>query len=118
MTPVYAASPHTPEKLYNYSHTLGRNCIERVNGVLEGRFRYLLGERKLRYGPHKVGIIVSACCILHNMCVKWRVPVDENLVFYDHEDIEGNHPEDQPHLNIFDERIRIQNTIIARYFQN
>ncbi|KAG5869229.1 hypothetical protein JTB14_035665 [Gonioctena quinquepunctata] len=49
MTPVYGALPHTPEKLYNYSHTLGRNCIGRVNGVLEGRFHCLLGERKLRY---------------------------------------------------------------------
>ncbi|KAG5860737.1 hypothetical protein JTB14_025284 [Gonioctena quinquepunctata] len=118
MTPVYGALPHTSEKLYNYSHTLGRNCIERVDGVLKGRFRCLLGERKPPYGPQKVGIIVSACCILHNDCVKWRVPMDENLVFYDQEDIEGIHPEDQPHLNIFNEGIRIRNTIIARYFQN
>lgn len=118
MTPVQGALPHTPQKLYNDSHTLGRNCIERVNGVLKGRFRCLLGERKLRYRPQKVGIIVNACCILHNMCVKWRVPVDENLVIDNQDDIEDNNPEIQPQPNIFNAGIDVRNALIGRYFQN
>lgn len=115
MTPIQGALPHSAERRYNDSHTLGRNCIERVNGVLKGRFRCLLGERKLRYEPQKVGVIINACCILHNMCIKWRVPVDEGMVVEDQDNFRENNP--AVPLNIHNEGIHIRNSIVTRYFQ-
>jgi len=40
---------------------LGRNCIERLNGVLKNRWRCLIGYRSLHYRPYKAGLIVNAC---------------------------------------------------------
>jgi hypothetical protein len=34
----------------------------------------------LRYHPHKAGVIINACCVLHNICIKGGVPLDEELV--------------------------------------
>lgn len=80
MTPVQGALPNTPEGRYNIAHCIGRNHIERLNGVLKTRFRCLLGERKLRYAPAKVGFIINTCSILHNMCIKARIAFDEPAV--------------------------------------
>lgn len=44
------------------------------------RFRCLLKERVLRYHPFKAGQIINACCILHNMCVRANVAIDEDEV--------------------------------------
>ncbi|KAG5872484.1 hypothetical protein JTB14_013128 [Gonioctena quinquepunctata] len=112
MTPVQGALPHTPQKHYNDSHILARNCVERLNGVLKGRFRCLLGERKLRYAPEKGRILIHACCISNNMCVKWRV--DENMVIEDEDNFGGNNLE-KPPLSYHNEVIHIRNSIITRY---
>lgn len=42
-----------PEYNYYQAHTRGRNCIERCNGVLKTRFRYLMGGRKLSMSLRK-----------------------------------------------------------------
>ncbi|KAK9709258.1 DDE superfamily endonuclease [Popillia japonica] len=69
MVPIQGAHENTPEYRYNRAHARARNCIERCIGVLKGRFRCILGERVLRYDPQKVGIIVNACVVLHNICI-------------------------------------------------
>lgn len=51
-----------------------RCAVERCIGLLKARFRCLLRHRVLEYAPEKAGRIVNACAILHNMCVKARVP--------------------------------------------
>lgn len=77
MTPILRATPGSPEETYNQRHCSTRNCIERCNGVLKGRFRCLLGERVLRYSPEKVRTIVNACVVLHNMCTDARLPEND-----------------------------------------
>lgn len=79
MTPILGTIPNTPEDRYNQAHARGRNHIERTNGTLKTRFRCLLGERGLRYSPQKAASVINACCILHNMCMRARVPLEENI---------------------------------------
>lgn len=86
MVPIVNAVEGTPE--YNYTQRLvrARNCIERCFGVLKGRFRCIMGERKLRYQPNKVADIVVACCVLHNICVDGRLP--ENFYVPEQNDLQ------------------------------
>lgn len=49
------------------------------SGTLKTRFRCLLKERILRYDPHRAGVITNACCVLHNMCVRGNVPLEDVL---------------------------------------
>lgn len=109
MTPVRNAVPHTPEWLYNEAHIATRNCIERCNGVLKGRFRCLLKERTARYEPRFVAELVKACSILHNMCVAANIPIDVNIPA---DDNENQHNENFP-LNVnngFEQRQQLINT--------
>lgn len=46
-----------------------RQIIERCIGLLKVRFRCILGERKLRYSPTKVGRIIYSCATLHNFLI-------------------------------------------------
>nr|CAI5844547.1 unnamed protein product [Callosobruchus analis] len=73
MTPIRNTLEGTPERKYDDALTLARNCVERCIGVLKTRFRCLLGERILRYSPHKAGMIISSCCVLHNVCIRGEV---------------------------------------------
>uniref|UniRef100_A0A6P7GR91 Putative nuclease HARBI1 n=1 Tax=Diabrotica virgifera virgifera TaxID=50390 RepID=A0A6P7GR91_DIAVI len=113
MTPVPGAQPNSPEERFNQAHASGRNHIERTNGVLKSRFRCIMGERELRYEPPKVCILVNACCILHNMCIRSRVPLLEI--------IEGNEQNDNNHevldLPIDNGGRQTRTTLINRYFQ-
>ncbi|KAG5880089.1 hypothetical protein JTB14_011592 [Gonioctena quinquepunctata] len=113
MTPVPNAAEGTPEMRYNFRHASARNVIERCNGVLKNRFRCLLGERKLRYDSEKVGTIVVACCVLHNICVQGRLNNDDfpeilppNQVA---EAVENAR-------NDGDEGVRTRRILIGRYF--
>lgn len=74
MTPIENAVPGTPEFHYTQSHISARNCVERCIGVLKGRFQCL--SKILRYAPQKVGNIVNACAILHNICTEGRLNED------------------------------------------
>jgi nuclease HARBI1 len=38
------------------------------------RWRCLLRHRALHYRPEKASKIITACCVLHNMCVANNVP--------------------------------------------
>ena len=104
MTPILNPLPGSPEDRYMTTHILARNCIERCNGVLKTRFRYIkmtfiglpnsqfnisviecyknfffrciMGERKLRYTPPKCGNIIIACAVLHNIAIA----TNENFV--------------------------------------
>lgn len=79
MTRFRDPAEDSPEARYNNSHIQARNCVERCIGVLKGRFRCLLKERMLRYSPHNSGLITNACCILHNICVKNGVVLDDDI---------------------------------------
>ncbi|XP_050514882.1 putative nuclease HARBI1 [Diabrotica virgifera virgifera] len=113
MTPVQNAADGTPERRYNFRHASARNVIERCNGVLKNRFRCLLGERRLRYDPEKVGTIAVACCVLHNICVKGRL--DENDLSEDF--LDNQVPEEiEIRANEEDSGTRTRQLLIERYF--
>lgn len=110
MTPVEAL-PGTPEYNYTSRHTRARNCVERCIGVLKARFRCLNGERKLRYSPEKVGHIINACSVLHNICMKGRLDDVEIVI--------GIVPgDDHFNLNIRDDNqdFEARRALIQRYF--
>lgn len=69
MTPIISNNLAFAEQAYNNSHKSTRNVIERLNGVLKGRFRCLLKHRVLHYDPATSARIVNACAILHNICI-------------------------------------------------
>ncbi|XP_017463614.1 PREDICTED: putative nuclease HARBI1 [Rhagoletis zephyria] len=72
LTPYRNAEENSPEMLYNERFTKARSIIERVFGILKGRFRCLLAGRELHYTPEKVVKILNACCALHNICLTYR----------------------------------------------
>lgn len=74
MTPVLNAAPGSREELYTSRHVQARNCIERCYGLLKSRWRCLLKDRVLHYHPYVASKITLACCVLHNMAVKARLP--------------------------------------------
>ncbi|KAJ8949689.1 hypothetical protein NQ314_008151 [Rhamnusium bicolor] len=68
----------------------GRNCAEHLNGIFKACFHCIMGERKLRYDLDKVGHIINACAILHNICVEGRMDNDFEIEIQ-HDDIDmGN----------------------------
>nr|XP_043620035.1 putative nuclease HARBI1 [Erigeron canadensis] len=66
------AYPHPvdpKEKKFKRVQEAARKDIERVFGVLKGKWKIL--ERRIRfYDLDKIGKVVEACCILHNMIIK------------------------------------------------
>lgn len=115
MTPIANALPGSPEYRYTEAHIQARNCVERTNGVLKGRFQCL--GKILRYSPEKVGYIANACAILHNMFVAARlnddfdIPPHEEADDYDHHNVVYD-PRANREGNI------VRRNIIQRYFSN
>lgn len=81
MTPIVDAAAGSPEEYYTKMHVTARNTVERTIGVLKNRWRCLLGHRVLHYHPDVAAKIINACCVLHNMCNRAHIIVedDENL---------------------------------------
>lgn len=110
MTPFENPLPGTPESRYNDRHIQTRNCVERCIGVLKGRFLCL--SKVLRYTPEKVGNIVNACSILHNICVSADIGIDFELI-----------PPEEEHVAVYDNRANRDGNVyrrhlIERYFNN
>lgn len=111
LTPFDNPDPNTPEGRYNRSHKITRSVIERCNGRLKMVFRCLLGERKLRYNPQKVGIIVNTCAVLHNLLIRAGVEFEFDVNLNDQNVI--NHHNIDPILN---EGRQTRDNIVNRYF--
>nr|CAH7757819.1 unnamed protein product [Callosobruchus chinensis] len=58
---------------YNIHLRRARNSVERVNGVLKGRFRSLVKHRTPNYDPIKCGRIINTCVVLHNIALQFNV---------------------------------------------
>lgn len=69
LTPVLNAPENTPEYRYTQNHCFVRNIIERVFGVLKGRWRCLRKDRVLHYQPKQAATIIKTCAILHNIAM-------------------------------------------------
>lgn len=68
MTPL--VNPTTqPEKSYNEAQILGRNCIERANGVVKRRFPALKYGLRLKLHNILVPPVIVAIIVCHNIAV-------------------------------------------------
>lgn len=87
-----------------------RQIIERCIGLLKVRFRCILGERKLRYSPTKVGRIIYSCATLHNFLIFNRYDIRRDI----DDDMLANvinaqniqHPLNQPQVNLRSGQVR------------
>lgn len=70
-----------PQRNFNLIIRETRQIVERVIGVLKGRFRCISSERPLRYKPIKVGRIIYTCAVLHNFLLTRNYDVMRNIDF-------------------------------------
>ncbi|KAG5889709.1 hypothetical protein JTB14_029738 [Gonioctena quinquepunctata] len=61
LTSMRNVPPNTPEDRFNRRLKSASSLVERCNGV---------NHRVLHYLPDKAGLIINACCVLHNMCIE------------------------------------------------
>lgn len=107
LTPIVNALPDTPEFRYTQAHIRARNCIERCIGVLKGRFLCL--SKVLRYSPEKVGNIVNACAILHNISLYNGIEIDFELLIPPPEEYPNN-------ICLIGDAVNARQNVIQRYF--
>jgi hypothetical protein len=81
MTPYASPARNTNEETYNALHTSARVVIENTFGRLKNRWRCVHRDRALHYQPEKCAQIIIACCVLHNIAMKYTVPEPEETVF-------------------------------------
>ena len=65
---AYPEGPGTAQnqRIFNYRLSRARMCIENTFGRLKGRWRLL--RKQMEHDISTIPTIVSACCILHNIC--------------------------------------------------
>lgn len=78
LTPIKTPTTDA-ERKYNKFHKKCRCLVEQCIGCLKGRFRCLLGERKLRYNPTAAGYIIYACATLHNYLINNMYDVTQDI---------------------------------------
>ncbi|XP_055906020.1 putative nuclease HARBI1 [Eupeodes corollae] len=84
----YRSSSDETKSHFNNVHAKARNVIERCIGILKGRWRILLEERKSCYEPIKIATFANVCAALHNICIYYNVEngniliEDENFPSY------------------------------------
>nr|CAH0110335.1 unnamed protein product [Daphnia galeata] len=61
---------------FNRAHKSTRCTIERSFGILKKRFHVLHSE--IRMSPTKVSWVIVACCVLHNLAIDLKMPLDDN----------------------------------------
>ncbi|XP_015119302.1 putative nuclease HARBI1 [Diachasma alloeum] len=93
LTPIVDAAEGTPEYRYTRRHTHTRCAIERVFGMLKGRFRCLHKDRVLLYEPEKVVNFFKSYAILHNIMIDNGLQLDDED-FYESEDDDEEQPGD------------------------
>lgn len=72
LLPIVDAPEGSPEYRYTTRHTHTRCTIERVFGILKGRFRCLHKDRVLSYQPEVAADFFKACAVLHNILIHFR----------------------------------------------
>ncbi|XP_017466830.1 PREDICTED: putative nuclease HARBI1 [Rhagoletis zephyria] len=80
MTPYRTPEDGSTESRFNEMHSKCRNIIERTNGVLKARRRWILSARELHYSPEKAAKVINVCCCLHNICIHFKVDILEDHI--------------------------------------
>lgn len=78
MTPYSNPAPGSEAESYNAAHSRARVLIENTFGRLKNRWRCVCKDRVLHYKPDKCAKIITACSVLHNMSIDYKVPCPEN----------------------------------------
>lgn len=91
-----------------------RSLVERVIGLLKGRFRCLLNERKLRYSPLMAGYIIYSCSVLHNFVIDNGFPVDQFEPVFD-ADVENFNVDLYIHYDELERGRQIRDAIAQRF---
>lgn len=79
MTPFLNPADGSPEQRFNVRICAARTSIQRCIGVLKMRFRCLAVERRARYAPTFMGKIVTACAVMHNMCLEYHMELPDHI---------------------------------------
>ena len=126
LTP-FPGNPEGAKLSYNISHMRTRNVIERAFGVLKARFSVLKSGIRLKgkNGHDRSAKLITACTILHNLCIANGDNGEELSDENEQEDEDGNAtvgPQDEDDPYVFDEsgtereiRVRRQNEILATF---
>ncbi|XP_041968773.1 putative nuclease HARBI1 [Aricia agestis] len=80
MTPYLDPPPNSMKEVYNGAHISTRVVIENTFGRLKNRWRCLHRDRTLHYQPEKCAQIILACCVLHNIALKYNIPDPEDNI--------------------------------------
>ncbi|XP_045032974.1 putative nuclease HARBI1 [Daphnia magna] len=83
----YAEPVTQPEIRFNNSHKSTRCTIERSFGLLKKRFYVLHSE--IRMSPTKASWITVACCLLHNIAIDRKMPLDEDSIELDIDNVDN-----------------------------
>lgn len=78
---------------FNEVHSKTRWVVERSFGLLKNVFRCILAARQLHYKPEKATKIINVCCALHNLRIRFNVPISNENVLQLEEDV----PEEAAH---------------------
>lgn len=78
MTPYLDTSQNSIEDTFNKAHVSARVVIENTFGRLKNRWRCVHRDRTLHYQPEKCSRIILACCVLHNIALKYNIPDPED----------------------------------------
>ncbi|XP_036340562.1 putative nuclease HARBI1 [Rhagoletis pomonella] len=81
LTPYRNAAENLAECRFNNCHAKGRSIIERVFGMLKGRFRCLLAARELHYASQRISAIMNVCCALCIICLQFKPDLQSSEVF-------------------------------------
>ncbi|RVE44709.1 hypothetical protein evm_010613 [Chilo suppressalis] len=79
MTPYSDPAPGTAADSYNNAHRRARVTVENTFGRLKNRWRCTSKDRVLHYKPEKCAKIILACCVLHNLALKYGLLEPENF---------------------------------------
>ena len=77
LRPYPATNLDNEKGYFNYRLSRARRCVECAFGILVSKWRCLKNE--LQVAPEHVSSIVRAACILHNMCIHFKDPVNSSL---------------------------------------
>lgn len=102
------------EKVFNRQHKRLRSLIERIIGLLKGRFRCMLGERALRYDHERSANIIYTCAVLHNFLIDNGYPINDIQPVFDDYNGYVHHQSATADLA----RGRIIRDTVAQYFIN
>ncbi|XP_064483854.1 putative nuclease HARBI1 isoform X1 [Ornithodoros turicata] len=127
MTP-FRAPASDKEVAYNAAHSRTRVRIEQCFGLLKMRFRCLQRYRTLHFAPDRACNIITACAVLHNMCISYNLPEhaeDPEPAATEHDSATVTVTEDEPseegepisrNDSFISQAMRVRETIVNRYF--